>query len=83
MDRGRGRGEHVPLAKAGGAVSEVNEKDAVHAGHYCCDACNGVFKMGWSEEEAAAEAEENFPELRVEDRAIVCDDCFNRMMGRS
>jgi hypothetical protein len=47
---------------------------------YVCDACGGEFNKGWSDEEAHAEAVENFGrDGHAEDMAIVCDDCFQRM----
>jgi hypothetical protein len=48
---------------------------------YTCEACRGVFEQGWSDEERDAEALAIFGELAEEDKAIVCDDCFKRMMG--
>lgn len=49
--------------------------------HYKCDSCGEVFEKGWSDEEAEKEADDLFPGLKVEDRAVVCDDCFKRMTG--
>ncbi len=48
---------------------------------YQCASCDGVFDKGWSDEEAAAERDENFPGLEPEDQAVVCDDCYRKMMG--
>ncbi len=48
---------------------------------YQCAACDGVFDKCWSDDEAAAERDENFPGLEPEDQAVVCDDCYRKMMG--
>ncbi len=48
---------------------------------YQCDACGGVFDKAWSDEEAGAERDKNFPGLEPEDQAVVCDDCYRKMMG--
>ena len=48
---------------------------------YQCAACDGVFGKCRSDEEAAAERDENFPDLEPEDEAVVCDDCYRKMMG--
>jgi hypothetical protein len=48
---------------------------------YTCAACGGVFGKGWSDEEAAAESVELFGEWPAEQMAVVCDDCFNKMVG--
>jgi Fe2+ or Zn2+ uptake regulation protein len=49
-----------------------------------CEECQGVFEKGWSEEEAREEAAENFPGLDIDncmEAALVCDDCYRRIMG--
>jgi len=51
------------------------------ADQFQCAACDGMFEKGWSDEEAAAERDENFPDLEPEDSQIVCDDCYRKMMG--
>ncbi len=40
-----------------------------------CTVCGEVFKKGWSDEEAAAELEEEFG-MDPTDCAMVCDDCY-------
>ena len=52
---------------------------------FTCDNCGDVFDKVWSDEEAAAEAEELFPGIDVTDPAetgIVCDDCYQHIMAR-
>ena len=48
---------------------------------YQCAECDGVFDKGWSDEEAAAERDEVFPDLEPEDSAVVCEDCYRKMRG--
>lgn len=44
-----------------------------------CVQCNGTFEKAWTDEEAMAEAEENFGEIPDDQREVVCDDCFEKM----
>lgn len=51
---------------------------------YECAVCHGVFTKTWSDEEALAEAFSLFPadDIATEnDRGIVCDDCFRKVMA--
>ena len=53
---------------------------------FTCDHCGGTFEKLWSDEEAAAEAEEFFPGIDVSDprdAGIVCDECVEYLMGRA
>ena len=52
---------------------------------FTCDSCGETFPKGWSDEEAAAEAEELFPGMDLTDpdeAGIVCDGCYQHIMGR-
>ena len=49
---------------------------------YTCDSCGKTSEKGWSDEEAAAEAEELFPGIEPAETAIVCDACYQHIMGR-
>ena len=52
---------------------------------FICDNCGDVFDKVWSDEEAAAEAEELFPGIDVSNPAetgIVCDGCYQHIMSR-
>lgn len=49
-------------------------------GTFTCDLCGGTFPKGWSDEEAAAEAEGLFSPAELEATSVVCDDCFRRIM---
>lgn len=43
---------------------------------YICDSCGEECVTEWTSEEAEAEMLKKWGPLAVEDRAIVCDDCF-------
>jgi len=43
---------------------------------YRCEMCKQVFKKGWTDEEAAAEAEKHFGKIPPSEAATVCDDCY-------
>ncbi len=47
-----------------------------------CASCHNVFDKGWSDEEAAAERDKNFPDLNDTEAAIVCETCYREMMGQ-
>ena len=52
---------------------------------FTCDMCRGTFKKGWTEEEAEAEYRGLFNELPKEqkdDRAEICEDCYQLFMSR-
>ena len=47
---------------------------------YTCEACGEHFqKVEENDERAEIECQALFPDLREEDRHLVCDDCFNEM----
>lgn len=47
-----------------------------------CEACEEVFKPGWSEEKAKEEFEEKFPGEELDETcSVVCDDCYKKLMG--
>lgn len=58
-------------AQAGSAEVGPNE--------YQCSMCNGVFEKGWSDEEAQAEHDRDFPGQSMETSAVVCDDCYQKV----
>ena len=45
-------------------------------GEYRCEMCQGIFKFGWSPEEATAEADEHG--LDIEECGMVCDPCYKK-----
>ena len=48
---------------------------------YRCAVCQQVYDKGVSDEEAKAEAEQLWTEEELEDTELVCDDCFNEIIG--
>jgi len=44
-----------------------------------CDGCEQSFPKAWSDADAVAELESKYPGVDVEDCAVVCDDCQNRL----
>lgn len=48
---------------------------------YTCENCLQQYETGWTDEEASIEFSERFEEEDVRDAAIVCDDCYKRIMG--
>ena len=44
---------------------------------FTCEECHETYDKGWTDEEAAAEAELAFG---ITTGAIVCDDCYNKIM---
>lgn len=51
-------------------------------GEFKCEQCDGIFKKGWSEEEAIDEQRRNFNEEPKDDDAILCDDCYRAFMAK-
>ena len=49
---------------------------------YQCEICKGIFKKGWSDEEAKQEALDIWGEIPNEERGLVCDDCFKKITDR-
>jgi len=53
---------------------------------FTCARCGETHDKGWSDAEAAAEAQENFPGIDITDpdeAGVVCDDCYKYLMGRA
>ena len=48
---------------------------------FICENCGETFYSERSDEEAEAEAQFLFGELSEEDKAILCDDCFQKLMA--
>lgn len=44
---------------------------------YQCALCKNVYQKGWSEEETLKEMREIWGNIPKEERAVICDDCFN------
>jgi len=51
---------------------------------YKCDACGEIYEYGWTEEEAKKESVKNWGEnMDIENEettAIICDDCYKKLM---
>ena len=47
---------------------------------FTCANCGETFPKGWSDEEAAAEAEAIFTPAELAATEVVCDDCFKLAM---
>lgn len=52
-------------------------------GEFKCTICRGIFEKGWSDEEAGAELDANFPGFEPSDCDLVCDDCFKKMFPKA
>lgn len=50
---------------------------------YTCAACGKTYPKGWTDEEAAAERERDFPGMDDDEAAVVCDDCYQAMRKRA
>lgn len=48
---------------------------------YTCATCRETYNKGWTDEEAKKEKDDSFPEFEIEDCAMVCDDCYNKMFN--
>jgi hypothetical protein len=48
---------------------------------YRCEGCGGVFKKGWSDEEALAELKEVWGDIPVSECGVICDDCNQLFMA--
>lgn len=46
---------------------------------YICAMCKGEFVKGWTDEEAENEGKRFFGEIPESEKAVVCDDCFNKI----
>ena len=49
---------------------------------YTCAMCQGTFTAARDSSEALTESEIRSGELAKEDLAIICDDCFRKMMEK-
>ena len=50
---------------------------------YRCSECRVSYEKGRDDAEAYAESDALFPNSKREELAIVCDDCWRRIMGRN
>jgi uncharacterized protein (DUF2237 family) len=54
--------------------------DETPAKTFICDQCGGEFPLG-DDDVAVAEQKVAFPNLKPEDTAIVCDECYQEIMA--
>lgn len=43
---------------------------------YTCEVCGRTFIKGWSDEEATAEYQANFPETQGDEIGMICEVCY-------
>ena len=48
---------------------------------YTCAACGAAFEKSRPDEEALAEAHELFGDMPKEELAVVCNDCWRKLMA--
>lgn len=48
---------------------------------FTCSLCHKNYDKERTDEEAMAEAEEEFSAEELEEAAVVCDDCYREIMG--
>lgn len=49
---------------------------------YRCAECGGIFEKGWTDDEALQEYEAIFSASeKATPAAVVCDDCYQKIMG--
>ena len=48
---------------------------------YTCSACGHTFLKSQTDEEAFEEFNDSFPDEDIEEGVLVCDDCYNEIMG--
>jgi DNA-directed RNA polymerase subunit RPC12/RpoP len=49
---------------------------------YTCAHCGKEFESEWSDAEAHAEFDDAFPGADIGDAAVLCDDCYHKVMAR-
>ncbi len=48
--------------------------------HFTCAHCGETYIQGWSDEEALAQTRADYGiNVRADDRAVICDDCYTAM----
>jgi hypothetical protein len=43
---------------------------------FTCEHCGGTFIKDWSEDEAVAEKDRDYPGVALKDCGVICDDCY-------
>ncbi len=60
-------------------INRQNSKDEIKKNKYQCSCCNNIYDKGWSDEESEAEMKDLWGNLPKKERAVVCDDCFQKI----
>lgn len=47
---------------------------------FTCEECGGIFPKDWTDKEALAEAQGVSPGMPLSLMAVVCDDCYKKLM---
>jgi hypothetical protein len=45
---------------------------------FTCAHCRKSFVSAWTQEEALAEKDRDYPQFPLEECAVLCDDCYRR-----
>jgi len=53
------------------------KSNSLEKNEYQCSHCNKIFMKGLSDKEAEKEAQKLWGNIPLEERIIICDDCFN------
>ena len=54
----------------------------MEANEFRCSYCGGIFEKGWSDEDAMDECKETFGELAEMPLAVICDDCYKKLITK-
>ncbi len=63
-------------------ITDMKKNKRLKDNEFRCDECDGIFELGQSDEDAAQECLENFGRKPQPTDGIVCDDCYNKIMGK-
>ena len=50
---------------------------------FTCSMCGNTYDKGWTDEEAAAEKNELWGSVPLDDCDVVCEDCFQKIMPQN
>lgn len=48
---------------------------------YTCEMCENTYEKGRPDDEAKAEAAEQWPDVDDDDMGVICDNCYRKMFG--
>ena len=58
------------------AKLKIKPRRKLKHNEYRCAMCKEVYAKGWSDEEAMAEAQRDFPHIPIEETKLICEDCY-------